>query len=127
LPIQPRYGDYDMLGHLNNATYLTYFELARIHYFYEIGWTLRDVSNVVAHIDINFLMPVMPNIEIVCIIKTTSLGIKSFKMMYELTNLDKSTCYCRAHSVQVCIDKKEGKAIIMPDHVRELISKYEEL
>ncbi|HHL53138.1 MAG TPA: acyl-CoA thioesterase, partial [Flammeovirgaceae bacterium] len=64
MPIQPRYADFDMLGHLNNATYLTYFEVARLHYFYTIGWRLKDVSNVVARMEIDFLAPVLPQTEV---------------------------------------------------------------
>jgi YbgC/YbaW family acyl-CoA thioester hydrolase len=126
-PIQPRYGDFDMLGHLNNANYVTYFEIARLHYFFEIGWSLSDVSNVVAHFDIDFMVPVLPNQDIVCSIKTLSIGGKSFQMQYELKTKDGSVSFSKAHSVQVCIDKKTGKAIEIPESIRELITKYEEL
>ena len=34
--IQIRFKDVDMMGHVNNANHLTYFELARVHYFDEI-------------------------------------------------------------------------------------------
>ena len=126
-PIQPRYGDFDMLGHLNNANYVTYFEIARLHYFIEIGWSLDDVSNVVAHFDIDFLIPVLPKLEIICAIKTLSLGGKSFQMQYELMSVDRTVSYSKAHSVQVCIDKKSGKAIEIPQNIRDLITNYEEL
>jgi acyl-CoA thioester hydrolase len=127
IPIQARYADFDMLGHLNNATYVTYYEVARLHYFYEIGWTLKDATNVVAHFDIDFLLAILPENDVLCSIKTISLGRKSFQMQYALTNVDGTTCFSRAHSVQVCIDKKNGKAIMMPDNVRELLSKYDGL
>ncbi len=32
-PIEVRFGDTDALGHINNATYLTYFEAARAGYY----------------------------------------------------------------------------------------------
>jgi len=126
-PIQPRYGDFDMLGHLNNANYVTYFEIARLHYFFEIGWSLQDVSNVVAHFDIDFLLPVLPKQDIVCSIKTLSIGGKSFQMQYELFSKDGTISYSKAHSVQVCIDKKTGEAIEIPASIRELITKFEDL
>lgn len=127
IPIQPRYTDYDMLGHLNNATFVTYFEVARLHYFMAIGWTLKDVSNVVAHIDIDFLMPVLPGEKVICGTKTISLGTKSFQMHYEILSEDRQKCYARANSVQVCIDKKEGKAILIPKNIRSMLSNYENL
>ena len=127
VPIQPRYADFDMLGHLNNATYVTYYEVARLNYFYEIGWTLKDATNVVAHFDIDFLLPILPDSEVLCSIKTISLGSKSFQMQYTLTSFEGSIIFSRAHSVQVCIEKNNGKAIIIPDNVRELLSKYESI
>jgi acyl-CoA thioester hydrolase len=127
ISIQPRYADFDMLGHLNNATYVTYYEVARLHYFYDIGWTLKAISNVVAHLDIDFLVAIVPTTKVVCSIKTISLGSKSFQMQYELTSSDGSTLFSRAHSVQVCIDRDSGKAVKMPDKIRDVISKYDGL
>jgi acyl-CoA thioester hydrolase len=125
IPIQPRYADFDMLGHLNNANYVTYYEVARLHYFYDLGWTLKDVSNVVAHFDIDFLIPIVPESKVVCSIKTISLGTKSFQMQYELNSEDGVTSFSRAHSVQVCIDKHSGQAIKMPDNIRGMLTKYD--
>jgi acyl-CoA thioester hydrolase len=127
LPIQPRYADFDMLGHLNNATYLTYYEVARLHYFVEIGWGLRDATNVVAHFDIDFLVPIVPKDEIICSVKTISLGKKSFQMQYELSSTNHKIIYSKGHSVQVCIDREEGRAIAIPDDVRSTLANYEGL
>ena len=127
IPIQPRYADFDMLGHLNNATYVTYYEVGRLHYFYDIGWTLKDLSNVVAHFDIDFLVAIVPTSNVVCSIKTISIGSKSFQMQYELISTDGSILYSRAHSVQVCIDRESGQAVKMPADIRDVISKYDGL
>ena len=32
-PVQIRFKDIDMMGHVNNANFITYFELARLTYF----------------------------------------------------------------------------------------------
>ncbi len=127
MPIQPRYADFDMLGHLNNATYLTYYEVVRLHYFKELGWKLKEATNVVAHFEIDFLIPIVPSSEVLCSIKTTSLGGKSFKMQYELTSLDYTTCFSTAHSIQVCIDRNTGKAVELPANVRSILSDYDGL
>ena len=31
--LETRYADYDTKGHVNNAVYLTYFEVARVEYY----------------------------------------------------------------------------------------------
>lgn len=55
-PIQLRFKDMDALGHLNNANYLTFFELARIKYFRdtvgtEIDWNKDGMIIARATID----------------------------------------------------------------------------
>ena len=125
-PIQIRFSDFDMLGHINNATYVTYIEVARLYYFIEIGWQLKDVSNVVAHLDIDFMTPVMPGQRVKCRVKTSSLGSKSFQMNYELySEEDEDIIFAKAHSVQVCFDKKTGKTVAIPDHIHRLITNFE--
>ena len=51
MAIQIRWRDLDALGHVNNAVYLTYFELARLAY-------IRAVLNEDAPIDRRTLLPV---------------------------------------------------------------------
>ena len=124
-PIQIRYSDFDMLGHINNATIVTYFEVARIYYFFEIGWKLDDISNVVAHLDIDFMSPILPGSKVDCYVRTSSLGSKSFQMQYELRSEKEDIIYAKGHSVQVCIEKPSGAAIIIPDNIRDIITNYE--
>ena len=127
IPLQIRFGDFDMLGHLNNAVYLTYFEVARIRYFYHIGWELDDVSNVVAHFNLDFLVPVVPQDELVVKIRTAKLGNKSFEMEYLLVSPNAKTIFSRGTSTQVCFNKTDGKSTPIPDHIRTLIIKFENL
>lgn len=126
VPIQIRYSDYDMLGHINNATIITYIEVARLYYFLEIGWTLEDVSNVVAHLDIDFLAPILPGNKVSCRVKTVSIGSKSFQMQYELYSPKDDIIFAKAHTVQVCFEKKNGKTVQIPDRIHALIKKFEE-
>jgi acyl-CoA thioester hydrolase len=124
-PIQIRYSDFDMLGHINNATFVTYIEVARLYYFIEIGWTLEDVSNVVAHLDLDFSTPILPGNKVNCRVKTTSIGSKSFQMNYELYSPEDDVIFAKGHSVQVCFEKKSGKTVAIPGHIRELINNFE--
>ena len=124
-PIQVRYSDFDMLGHINNATFVTYIEVARLYYYIEIGWTLEDVSNVVAHLDLDFLAPILPGLKVNCRVKTSSIGSKSFQMIYELYSPEDDVIFAKGHSVQVCFEKKSGKTVNIPEHIRELINNFE--
>jgi acyl-CoA thioester hydrolase len=61
-PIQIRFKDIDKLGHVNNANHITYFELARIHYFRDVinesvNWNEQGV--ILAKTEINYHRPIL--------------------------------------------------------------------
>ncbi|MDS0257714.1 acyl-CoA thioesterase [Thermoplasmatales archaeon AK] len=60
LRLQIRYSDLDTLGHVNNAVYLTYFELGRIDYLRHSLGTLEisEISFVIAHAEVDFRRPI---------------------------------------------------------------------
>ena len=60
--IQIRYADLDALGHVNNSNYLTYFEIARVHYFNELlgkDWDWRNEGMILANSSLEFLKPLL--------------------------------------------------------------------
>ena len=58
LDIQVRYSDVDLLGHVNNATFLTYYELGRIDFFRNFIDDLAEIRFVIAHIEVDFFSEV---------------------------------------------------------------------
>lgn len=126
--IQPRFSDFDMLGHLNNATYLTYFETSRINYFEELGWDISSnqfPAAVVANFHVDFLQSVTPADNVEIWVRTGRMGTKSLTIEYEIHSSDKQTVYCKAQSVLVCVDKTTGKTVELPQNGRELIENFE--
>lgn len=83
--IQIRFGDTDALGHVNNANYLSYMELARTSYIEavfgnSINWTSDGV--ILAKAVVDFKLPVMLNDRLFVYIRTSRLGTKSFDIEY---------------------------------------------
>ncbi|MFN4071655.1 MAG: acyl-CoA thioesterase, partial [Thermus caldifontis] len=60
VPIQVRFRDLDALGHVNNAVYLTYFEVARAAYFQRLkeDW-LEKGHFILARAEVDFLRPIL--------------------------------------------------------------------
>ena len=55
--IQVRFSDLDVLGHVNNTIYLSYFEMARVHYFKELlgeGWDWNKFGIVLAKNEVEY-------------------------------------------------------------------------
>ena len=80
--VEIRFADLDMLGHVNNAKYLTYLESARISYFHDvigdkIDWSTGGI--ILAKAELNFAMPVMlEDLEVTIFTSCTKIGDKSF-------------------------------------------------
>lgn len=98
--LQMRFSDCDMMGHVNNAVYLSYFESARVYYFGKLFGPQRDWKRegmIIRTNEIEYLQPIyfdeQPTIELYI----ESIGHKSFVVCYEirvgnnLTTIGKST------------------------------------
>lgn len=58
--IQTRFADFDMLGHLNNATYLQYMDLAKVRYFEAVTGaplTIDGIAVVIVNVNVSFYSP----------------------------------------------------------------------
>ena len=100
--IQIRFSDCDMMGHVNNAVYLSYIEMARIHYFTHLFGPDRDWKKngiLVRKNEIEYIRPVLfrDNATIKAFI--THIGNSSFVMAYELHV--NNEIYTKAQSVLV--------------------------
>lgn len=117
--IQVRFSDLDVLGHVNNNIYLSYFEMARVHYFKEIvgeSWDWRKLGFVLAKNEIEYLQSVLLKHEPLIYVYTEQIGTKSFTLGYELKVDD--VIFAKGKSVQVCFDATTQKSIDIPEKMR---------
>lgn len=62
-PIEVRFRDLDVFGHVNNSVFFTYIETARIRYLADVGVRLpqtgwNDLAFILAHINCDFRKPI---------------------------------------------------------------------
>ncbi|HEX8004209.1 MAG TPA: thioesterase family protein [Mycobacteriales bacterium] len=103
-----RFGDTDAMGHVNNATFLTYLEDARVGFFVaETGSSLGLGGMILARTEIDFVRPILFAAGPV---RTTAwvehVGTKSFRMGYRMEQ--RGEVVARATSVQVAYDYAAG-------------------
>ena len=118
--IQIRYADLDALGHVNNSNYLTYFEIARVHYFNELlgkDWDWRNEGIILANSSLEFLKPLLIQHEAEVKISTLSVGTKSFELYYEISVDD--VVFCSGKSVIVTFNSLRNETIPIPSVMRE--------
>ena len=118
--IQIRYADLDALGHVNNSNYLTYFEIARVHYFNELlgkDWDWRNKGMILANSSLEFLKPLLIQHEAEVKISTLSVGTKSFELYYEISVDD--VVFCSGKSVIVAFNSVRNETIPIPSVMQE--------
>lgn len=121
--IQVRFSDLDVLGHVNNNIYLSYFEMARVHYFKELlgtDWNWKQAGFVLAKNEIEYVRSVLLSDEPSIEIYVEQIGTKSFTLGYELKV--KGVIYTKGKSVQVCFDSTTQQSILIPEKMRSALT-----
>ncbi|HJW89157.1 MAG TPA: thioesterase family protein [Anaerolineales bacterium] len=130
-PIEVRYGDLDPQGHVNNASYLTYMEQARIAYIHTLGlWrggSFLDVGIILAEARVIFQAPIMFGQQVRVGVRVSQIGNKSLTMEYLLENGAGGQQLASGSSVVVAYDYREARSMSVPEDWRNAISEFEDL
>ncbi len=127
-PIQIRFNDIDLLGHLNNAMYFQFMDLAKVNYFKQFtgdryDWT--KIGLVVAHIDVDFIAPTFINDNIEVLTAVASMSTRSLILEQRVVEATTGEVKCVAHTVMVNFDPSLGKSFPISDEWRNRLSTYE--
>lgn len=122
--IQIRYVDLDSLGHVNNANYLSYFEIARVYYFEELlgkDWDWVHDGFILAKTEVEFLRSLKLKDNPFVTITTENIGNKSFVLSYEIQVGDELCA--RGDSTLVCYNAATNETISIPPVMKEALLK----
>lgn len=128
LPIQIRFNDIDSLGHVNNAIYLTYFDLGKADYFQSVKKTLIDwtkIDIVVANVNIDYYSPTFMHEKLEVVTKVVSIGNKSLKILQHLINTETNETKSICHSVMVGYEPDAKVSKVISNDWRDAIHAYE--
>ncbi len=127
VPIEVRFKDIDMMGHVNNAVYITYFENARAGYWKVLGaWAGRPESTyVLARAECDYRSPATLDDELGCHIKVTRFGRTSFAFQYLLRDEKSGRIVVEGRSVQVMYDYDQGKPRLLDDELKDRMRRFE--
>ena len=123
----PRFRDTDAMGHINNAVYVTYLEVARQEYWRAIAGVpdYRRVPFILAHVTIDFRSEALVNDILLLGIRCGAVGTKSFTFEYEVREKTSSRLVVEASSVQVCYDYGTKRSMPVPDELRRQLEAFE--
>ena len=117
--IKTRWRDLDAFRHVNNATFLTYIEDARILFFKRWKINLKEKSLIVAAVKIDYIEQVEHPSNITIGQKVARLGSKSFDVQSALFVEKKSNPVCISTITSVCYDFIENKSIPIYQEIKD--------
>ncbi len=120
--IQVRFADIDVMGHVNNSVYLSYFEMTRVHYFEHLlgaKWDYKTDGFLLARNEVDYMRPILLTDKPLIHMKTVHLGNKSFTLSYEIY-VGENLC-TKGQSVMVGFDSRANQSIVIPAKMREAL------
>jgi acyl-CoA thioester hydrolase len=123
----PRFRDTDAMGHINNAVYVTYLEVARQEYWRAFSGDedYRRVPFILAGVHIDFRSEALVSEVLEIGIRCDWIGNKSFAFGYAIHEKRTLRLVAEATSVQVCYDYEAKRSITVPRDLRGKIEAYE--
>ena len=116
--LQIRFADIDAFGHVNNAVYLTYFEIARSSYWTEVvQWDWETMGIIIGRAEINFIKPINLNDQVLAYVRTSRIGNSSFDLEYVLVKVNNGVEEVCTTGSTVCIafDYSQNQSSAIPE------------
>jgi len=130
-PLQVRFRDLDAMGHVNNAVYLTYFEMGRVAYLDLLG--LDDPSRsyverfpfVIAQVTAWYRSPAVLEDELEVRVRIPKVRTKRFDFEYCIVSGRDQRLVAEGMSVQVGYDYETGTSASLPQKLVDRIVELE--
>ncbi len=130
IKIKVRFSDLDAMRHVNNATYLSYLEEARIAYFKDVLEKPKDgldFEAVVARIEINYHQPIVLGDEVEVVTRVSNMGTKSSDVEHLILVERNGAKIVAASSLTklVSYDYKKQTSFVTPERIKKKIEEFE--
>ena len=127
--IQVRFNDVDMLGHVSNTVYQSYYDYGKLKYVEtvlgDVEW--EELSIVGASIKIDYLKPIFMKTQILVQTRIAAVGNKSITFEHRIIKRDTEEVLSTCTAVVVCYKPKEKISMPVPDEWRAKIKAYDSI
>ena len=122
--VTPRFGDVDGLRHINNTMLPVWFELGRdpLFRYFNPELSLDTWNLIMAHIDVDFLLPMTLGADIEIRTAISKIGNSSFTVHQEAWQ-SKALC-AEGNAVVVHYDFQNRKPLPIPDAIRARLKEH---
>ena len=123
-----RFRDLDAMGHVNNATFFTYMEEARVKFFGHLfnSNSPEGFPFILASVSCNFSKPILLEDNALAIdLWISHIGRKSFTFKHEIYRPENPAwVFATGESIQVYYDHTNDKSIEIPADFKTKTEKY---
>ena len=122
-----RFSDTDAMGHVNNANYLSYLEIARVDYLRKVTGRVRveDFGVIIARIEIDYKSPVLHHEVLLVGCRVCEIGGASVKMDYRIEAKADGRLVAEAKSVMVTFDYALNRPVRVTEEWREKMEAFD--
>lgn len=127
VPYQIEWRDIDGIGHVNNVTYFTFFEIARTRYWQALTGTtgIRQLDFIVARAECNFRLQLGLAERIRIAVRVSAMRGSSFDFDYEIRRENGRELAADGKVVVVLYSWKENAKQQITDDLRERINAFQ--
>jgi acyl-CoA thioester hydrolase len=120
-PIELRFSDLDIYGHVNSVVYFSYLETARVKLFKDFFKELTDkqIFTLVARAECDYKIPILLGDELIVSVVVSRIGTSSFDLEYRLHDGREKT-YATARTTLVCFDNAKKVTVQVPDCISRM-------
>lgn len=124
--LQLRFNDVDVLGHLNNTVYFSFYDTGKAYFFEHalqapVDW--RHVETVIANVDCCYISPVYFGEAIKVYSRCKWIHEKSFMIQQVIVEKNTGEIKSAAESVMVSFDPVTKKSVPLPEHWRKALER----
>jgi acyl-CoA thioester hydrolase len=116
--LETRYNDYDSRGHVNNAVYLTYFEVARHRAWRVLTGLTADFPFIIAEARVRYVSQAKFGDPLAIEVATTEVRTKAWVWSYRIIDTRDERLIAEGSTVQVFYDYDQQRTVPIPDVLR---------
>lgn len=118
-PVEIRFSDLDVYGHVNNALYFTYLETARIKLWQQSFGAFLDskLMFLIVRAECDYRLPIEMNDPLQITVSSNKVKYSSFDFSYRMHD-GAGKVFAEAKTVMVCYDPKIKKPVAIPPEIK---------
>ncbi|HET7560828.1 MAG TPA: thioesterase family protein [Rhodanobacteraceae bacterium] len=120
IPLHVRWRDLDAFNHVNNSSYLTFLEEARLQWLRQVPgeWFNEHAMPVMAAVDLHYRKPITWPAEVDVLLSCERLGNSSLTIGNRIVDRSDPACvYADGNVVMVWVDPATGASVALPEAI----------